>query len=37
VTVNEDALVKNKKGGTRVSEKNKQQLVEDEVDVLIPQ
>jgi hypothetical protein len=36
VTVNEEALVKNKKGGTSVSEKNKEQLIEGEVDVLIP-
>jgi hypothetical protein len=36
VTVSEDALVKNEKGGTSVSEKNKEQLIEDEVDILIP-
>jgi hypothetical protein len=36
-TVNEEALVKNEKGGTSVSEKNKQQLVEDEGNILIPQ
>ena len=36
VTVNEEALVKNEKGGTSVSEKNKEQLSESEVDVLIP-
>ena len=36
VTVNEDALVKNEKGGTSVGEKNKQQLVEDEGGVFIP-
>ena len=35
VIVNEDALVKNEKGGTSVSE-NKEQLIEDEVDILIP-
>jgi hypothetical protein len=37
VTVNEDALVKNEKEETSVSEKNKEQLTEDEVDILIPQ
>jgi len=36
VTVNEDALVENKKGRTSQSEKNKEQLTEDEVDRLIP-
>ena len=36
VKVNEDALVKNEKGGTSVSEKNNEQLIEDEVDILIP-
>jgi len=36
VTVNEDALVKNEKGGTSGSEKNKEQLIEDEVGILIP-
>jgi hypothetical protein len=36
VTVNEDALVKNEEGGTSVSEKTKEQLVEDEGDILIP-
>jgi hypothetical protein len=35
VTVSEDALVKNENGGTSVSE-NKQQLIEDEVDILVP-
>jgi hypothetical protein len=35
VTVNYDALVKNEKRGTRMSEKNTE-LIEDEVDVLIP-
>jgi hypothetical protein len=32
VTVSEHTLVKNEKGGTSVSEKNKEQLIEDEVD-----
>ena len=36
VTVNEDALVKNEKEGTSVSEKNKEQLTEGEVDILFP-
>jgi hypothetical protein len=36
VAVNDDALVKNEKGRTSVSEKNKEQLIEDEADVLIP-
>jgi hypothetical protein len=35
VTVNEEALVKNENRGTSVSEKNKEQLIEGEVDVLI--
>jgi hypothetical protein len=35
VTVNEDALVRNEKGGTSVSEKSKEQLIEDEVGTLI--
>ena len=37
VTVNEDALIKNEKEGTSVSEKNKEQLTDDEADILIPQ
>jgi hypothetical protein len=32
----ENTLVKNGKGGTSVSENNRQQLIEDEVDMLIP-
>ena len=36
VTVSKGALVRNEKRGTSVGEKNKQQLVEDEVDVPIP-
>jgi len=36
VTVNEDALVKNEEGRTSLSKKNKRQLIEDEVDILIP-
>ena len=37
MTVNEEALVKNEKGGTIISEKNKEQLIESEVVVLTPQ
>jgi hypothetical protein len=36
VAINDDPLVKNEKRRTSVSEKNKEQLIEDEVDVLIP-
>ena len=39
MTVNGDTLVKNEKGGgvsVSVSEKNKEQLIEDAVNVLIP-
>ena len=36
MTLSEDTLVKNEKGGTYVSEKTKEQLIEDEVDILIP-
>jgi hypothetical protein len=36
VTVDEDASVKNEKGRASLSERNKEQLIEDEVDVLIP-
>jgi hypothetical protein len=36
VTPSEDTLIKNEKGGTRVSERNKEQQVEDEVQILIP-
>ena len=35
VAVNEDTLVKNEKGGNSVSEKNKEQLNEDKVDIAI--
>jgi hypothetical protein len=36
VTVSEDTLVKNKKGGSvSVSEKNKERLIEDTVNVVI--
>ena len=36
VTLSEDTLVKNEKGGSCVNEKNNEQLIEGEVDILIP-
>jgi hypothetical protein len=36
VTAKVDALVENERGGTIVSKKNKEQLIEDQVNVLIP-
>ena len=36
VTAKGEALVENEKGGTIVSKKNKEQLIEDQVNVLIP-
>lgn len=36
VTVDIDASVKNEKGRAGLSERNKEQLIEDEVDILIP-
>ena len=36
MTLSEDTLVKNEKGGSCVNENNKEQLIEGAVDILIP-